>query len=95
MLSFVIVGGGPTGVEVAAEMYDMVTQDMKRLYPQLMPHVKIRVIELMDHVLSTYDRKIGDYTGRLFQRNGIDLVRCCSHSTCCSNAAMNILSVIV
>jgi NADH:ubiquinone reductase (non-electrogenic) len=26
LLSFVVVGGGPTGVEVAAELHDMVTQ---------------------------------------------------------------------
>jgi NADH dehydrogenase FAD-containing subunit len=76
MLSFVVVGGGPTGVEVAAEMYDMVTQDMNRLYPNLMKDVKIRVVELMDYVLSTYDRKIGEYTAKLFKRNGIELVRC-------------------
>ena len=74
LLSFVIVGGGPTGVEVAAEMYDMMTEDMKKLYPELMPFVKIRVIELMDYVLSAYDRKLGEYTANLFKRNGIELV---------------------
>ena len=86
LLSFVIVGGGPTGVEVAAEMYDMITQDMKRLYPDLIPYVKIKVIELMDHVLSTYDRKISDYTSQLFNRNGIDLVRAplsCTYGRSC------------
>lgn len=36
--------------------------------------VKIRVIELMDHVLSTYDRKIGEYTAKVFKRNGVELV---------------------
>ena len=82
LLSFVIVGGGPTGVEVAAEMYDMITQDMARLYPKLTGSVKIRVIELMDHVLSTYDRKIGDYTGKLFKRNGIELVRAPASAQC-------------
>ena len=30
--------------------------------------VRIRVIELMDHVLSTYDREISDYTAGLFSR---------------------------
>jgi NADH:ubiquinone reductase (non-electrogenic) len=74
LLSFVIVGGGPTGVEVAAEVYDMVVEDMKDLYPQLIPFVKIRVIELMDYILSTYDRKIGEYTSHLFKRNGVELV---------------------
>jgi hypothetical protein len=28
LLSFVVCGGGPTGVEVAAELHDMVHQDM-------------------------------------------------------------------
>lgn len=74
LLSFVIVGGGPTGVEVAAEMFDMMQEDMSKLYPELMPFVKIRVIELMDYVLSAYDRKLGEYTANLFKRNGIELV---------------------
>jgi NADH dehydrogenase FAD-containing subunit len=29
LLSFVIVGGGPTGVEVAAELHDMIYDDLK------------------------------------------------------------------
>lgn len=39
-------------------------------YPELMKDVKIRVIELMDHVLSTYDRKISEYTAERFARAG-------------------------
>ena len=39
-------------------------------YPQLMKDVKIRVVELMDYVLSTYDRKIGEYTAQRFARAG-------------------------
>lgn len=75
MLSFVLVGGGPTGIEVGAELHDMITEDLAALYPQLMASVKIHVINSQDHVLSTYDRKIGDYTGELYQRNGISIVR--------------------
>lgn len=33
LLSFVIVGGGPTGVEVAAELHDLITEDLSKLYP--------------------------------------------------------------
>lgn len=29
LLSFVVCGGGPTGVEVAAELHDMVFHDLK------------------------------------------------------------------
>lgn len=44
-------------------------------YPDLMKDVKIRIIELMDHVLSTYDRKISEYTAQRFSRAGGS---CCS-----------------
>lgn len=40
-------------------------------YPELMKDVKIRIIELMDHVLSTYDRKISEYTAKRFARAGM------------------------
>lgn len=31
LLSFVVVGGGPTGVEVAAELHDMVRDDLVKV----------------------------------------------------------------
>jgi NADH dehydrogenase FAD-containing subunit len=39
-----------------------------------MGDVRIRVIELMDTVLSAYDRKIGEFTAQQFKRTGIELV---------------------
>lgn len=74
LLSFVIVGGGPTGVEVAAELYDMVESDLSKIYPNLVKEAVISVIELQDHVLSTYDRRISEYTRKIFTRNRIQLV---------------------
>ena len=58
LLSFVIVGGGPTGVEVAAELYDMVESDLSKIYPNLVKEAVISVIELQDHVLSTCEESI-------------------------------------
>ena len=63
-----IVGGGPTGVEVAAELYDMISEDLKKVYPKLMQYVSIKLVELQDHVLSTYDRAISAYTKTEFER---------------------------
>ena len=37
LLSFVITGGGPTGVEVAAELHDMVLDDMRKVCPSFNP----------------------------------------------------------
>lgn len=74
LLSFVVCGGGPTGVEVAAELHDMVVEDLVKLYPGLVDHVRVRIIELQDHLLSTYDRAISEYTGKQFKRAGIEAV---------------------
>lgn len=35
LLHFVIVGGGPTGVEFSAELYDFVHQDVRRWFPEV------------------------------------------------------------
>lgn len=68
-LTFAIVGGGPTGVELAAELYDMVREDVAAQYPKdLLKKVKIVVVELQDHILSMYDRKISEYATEQFKR---------------------------
>ncbi|KAL0037414.1 hypothetical protein WJX79_006840 [Trebouxia sp. C0005] len=74
LLSFVVVGGGPTGVEVAAELYDLVREEMGQYYPHICKDAKVRLVELQDHVLSTYDRKISEYTSKLFSRNGVEVL---------------------
>lgn len=52
-LHFIIVGGGPTGVEFAAELHDFVREDLIKLYPSVKDLVKISVIQSGDHILNT------------------------------------------
>ncbi len=35
LLHFVVVGGGPTGVECAAELHDFVIGEVARFFPEL------------------------------------------------------------
>lgn len=73
LLSFVIVGAGPTGVELAAELYDMVYEDVAKTFPKrLLADVKIRIIDLQEKVLSTYDRRIAEYATEFFKRGNIE-----------------------
>ena len=73
LLSFVIIGAGPTGVELAAELYDMVFEDIARMYPsRLMPHVSIKIVDLQGKILSAYDRRIAEYATEFFQRANIE-----------------------
>jgi NADH dehydrogenase FAD-containing subunit len=41
LLNFAVVGGGPTGIEWSAELCDMINEDMKHLYPDLVGYAKV------------------------------------------------------
>src|ERR1043166_7816962 len=41
LLHFVVVGGGPTGVEFAGEMHDFFVEDLCKIFPELMKDVCI------------------------------------------------------
>eukprot|EP00188_Purpureofilum_apyrenoidigerum_P000878 Plantae.Rhodophyta-Purpureofilum_apyrenoidigerum.ctg14397.p1 GENE.Plantae.Rhodophyta-Purpureofilum_apyrenoidigerum.ctg14397~~Plantae.Rhodophyta-Purpureofilum_apyrenoidigerum.ctg14397.p1 ORF type:complete len:609 (+),score=118.15 Plantae.Rhodophyta-Purpureofilum_apyrenoidigerum.ctg14397:142-1968(+) len=75
LLTFVVVGGGPTGVEFAAELSDMVHEDLKRSFPMLQKKdVSIKLVEAMEQILSMYDAKISEFTENHFTREKIDVL---------------------
>jgi NADH dehydrogenase FAD-containing subunit len=62
LLSFVVCGGGPTGVEAAAEIYDLCQEDIMDYYPKLCrEEVSIHVIQSREHILNTYSEAISKY----------------------------------
>lgn len=72
-LHFVIVGGGPTGVEFAAELHDFVSEDLVKLYPKVCNLVKISVVEASEHILTMFDKRITTFAEEKFQRDGIQV----------------------
>ena len=73
LLHFVTVGGGPTGIEFSAELHDFITEDLRRLYPELMIYVKMTVFDIATKILSTFDERLAEYTASKFARKGIQL----------------------
>lgn len=73
LLHFVVVGGGPTGVEFAAEMHDFATQDLAKWFPDLSEHIRITVLEATGAILTSFDKKLGGYALRHFEREGIEV----------------------
>ncbi|XP_010906380.1 external alternative NAD(P)H-ubiquinone oxidoreductase B2, mitochondrial isoform X4 [Elaeis guineensis] len=73
ILHFVIVGGGPTGVEFAAELHDFVTEDLSKLYPMVRDLVKISVIQSGEHILTMFDKRVTEFAEEKFQRDGIEV----------------------
>ncbi|KAG8078152.1 hypothetical protein GUJ93_ZPchr0007g3087 [Zizania palustris] len=72
-LHFVIIGGGPTGVEFAAELHDFVNEDLAKLYPDVKKYANISVIEAGDHILTMFDKRITHFAEDKFKRDGIHL----------------------
>ena len=55
-LTFVVIGGGATGVETAAELYNLVHDALEPDYPNIDPNrVRIFLLEGLDHILPGLD----------------------------------------
>lgn len=72
-LRFVVCGGGPTGVEFAAELHDFIEADVKRKYSELAQFVEIVLIEAKNTLLTTFDKNLSEYTMKIFKRRNINL----------------------
>ncbi|KAI4908553.1 hypothetical protein J4E85_011680 [Alternaria conjuncta] len=73
LLNFAVVGGGPTGIEFSAELHDLINEDMKKLYPELVQYHKITVYDVAEKVLPMFDQKLAGYAMQKFKRKGIDI----------------------
>ncbi|CAB9513606.1 Internal alternative NAD(P)H-ubiquinone oxidoreductase A1, mitochondrial [Seminavis robusta] len=60
LLSFAIIGAGPTGVEFAGELRDYVEEEGPKYYPHLLKHVRIKLIEATPVVLRPFDKTLQD-----------------------------------
>ena len=73
-LNFVIVGGGPTGVELAGAIADIsrtvLVRDFKRIDPA---QAKVFLVEAGPRVLAAFDPKLSDRTRRDLERLGVEV----------------------
>jgi NADH dehydrogenase len=75
LLSFVICGGGPTGVEFAAELYDLLNEDVARHLPKLLRNeISVHIIQSRGHILNTYDAQVSKYAEERFARDQIAVI---------------------
>ena len=72
-LRFFVCGGGPTGVEFAAELHDFIEEDVRKKYPGLENDIEIVLIEAGNKLLNSFDEKLSEYTLKIFKRQKINV----------------------
>jgi NADH dehydrogenase len=74
LLTFCIVGGGPTGVEYAGALAELVRLVLPYEYPEIPPSdVSILLLEGADRLLTMFVPRLSNYARRELERRGIDV----------------------
>ena len=73
LLHFVIVGGGPTGVEFSAELHDFIADDLRKYFPSLVSLVRITIYDVATRILGGFDQRLAEYARDRFNRERIEI----------------------
>jgi NADH dehydrogenase len=75
LLSFVVCGGGPTGVEFAAELFDLLNEDLTTVFPKILRNeISVHLVQSQGHILNTYDEAVSKYAEARFSRDQVDVL---------------------
>ena len=73
-LNIVIVGGGPTGVEMSGALAELFERVLPKDYPNFeVSKAKIILVEMLDYLMAPYSEKLRDYTAEVLRGRGIEL----------------------
>ncbi|AIO02682.1 NADH dehydrogenase, putative [Leishmania panamensis] len=72
LLHTVVVGGGPTGIEFAANLADFFREDIKNVNTSLLPHCKVTVLEAGE-VLGSFDATLRRYGQLRLKQLGVEI----------------------
>lgn len=71
LLHFAIVGGGPTGVELAAEIDELVHGHLGKVYKELEGLVTVSVYDVADRMLGMFGEKLSQYAMERFRKRNV------------------------
>src|SRR5687767_111415 len=75
LLTFVVVGGGPTGVETAGALAELITHVMTKDYPQMnLSEVRVLLIEATGTVMVAYPDELRKATMKLLESKNVEIL---------------------
>jgi len=74
MLTFVIAGGGPTGVELAGAFSELIHLVLRKDFRDLdMTEVRVILVEASEHLLGQFSPELRDEARRSLERKGVEV----------------------
>lgn len=74
MLTFAIVGGGPTGVEFAGALAELIRGSLVKDYQALDPReMHVLLLEATDRLLANFPERLGTYAAKRLQKLGVEI----------------------
>ncbi len=74
-LNFVIIGGGPTGVEMAGAIAEIAYRTMFKNFRRIRTEdCKIYLIEALPHILPVYPESLGEHAKKDLEKLGVDVI---------------------
>ncbi|MDQ6792501.1 MAG: NAD(P)/FAD-dependent oxidoreductase [Candidatus Dormibacteraeota bacterium] len=74
LLTFLVAGGGPTGVEYAGALGELIQLVARRDFHSIAPSdVRIVLVEGRDRLLGMFPERLGRYAERVLKKRGIDV----------------------
>lgn len=75
LLTFVVVGGGPTGVETAGALSELIRMVMSKDYPHMdLQEVRVLLLEAADHLMGTYPPGLQKATYDLLRKKHVEIM---------------------
>jgi NADH dehydrogenase len=75
LLTFVVVGGGFSGVETVGAVNDFVRESIKQYYPNIyMSDVRVILVSATDKILEQIDEKLGKFALEKLKENGVEFI---------------------
>ncbi|UVF19352.1 NAD(P)/FAD-dependent oxidoreductase [Microvirga terrae] len=90
LLTFVVVGGGPTGVEMAGAIAEVAHHALPAEFRRIDPHAaRVILIEAGPRLLPTFPEDLSTYAHRALERMGVE-VRTLARVTNCDEAGVDL-----
>lgn len=73
LLSFIVVGGGPTSCEFTTELYEFLNHDVSKWFPDLLKHIKVTLVEAGPGLLGSFHQSLADYYLKSLRKRKVDV----------------------